>query len=68
MSQYRDDEKQKEILKLREIMKELPYCMGEFFRSIAQNTSPKTRLGYAYDLRIFFHFWKKIIHILRIGR
>ena len=30
--------------------------MQSFFRGIAQTTSTKTRLAYAYDLRIFFRY------------
>ena len=44
------------ILKLREIQRELPSFCLEFFRGIENNTTPLTRLNYAYDLRIFFNF------------
>lgn len=44
------------ILKIREIRKELPAFCGEFFRGIEQYTTPLTRLGYARDLKLFFEF------------
>lgn len=56
MSTYHDDMKNKETIRLREIQKELPPFLSEFFIGITQTTSTKTRLGYAYDLRIFFRY------------
>ena len=44
------------ILKLRELQKELPPLAVEFFRGLADYTSARTRLGYAYDLKIFFTY------------
>lgn len=49
----RDEEN---ILKIREIRKQLPPFCGEFFRGIEQYTTPLTRLGYARDLKLFFDF------------
>ena len=56
MSTYHEELKNKETLRLREIQKELPAFTQSFFRGIAQTTSTKTRLAYAYDLRIFFRY------------
>lgn len=56
MSDYHEELKNKETLRLREIQKELPAFTQAFFRSIAQTASAKTRLAYAYDLRIFFRY------------
>ena len=56
MSTYHEELKNKETLRLREIQKELPAFTQTFFRGIAQTTSTKTRLAYAYDLRIFFRY------------
>ncbi len=42
--------------RLREIKQELPYFCSEFFVGVENQTTPLTRLNYAYDLRIFFHF------------
>ena len=41
---------------MREIVKELPGFCKAFFRGIEETTSSRTRLAYAYDLRIFFEF------------
>ena len=43
-------------LRLREILKTLPPCVKDYFRAIEPSTSSKTRISYAYDLRVFFHF------------
>lgn len=43
-------------LKLRELLTELPTFLVDFFRGIEPTTSARTRLGYAYDLRIFFRY------------
>lgn len=43
-------------IKLRELLAELPKFLGDFFRGIEPTTSARTRLGYAYDLRIFFRY------------
>jgi len=42
--------------KLRQIMKCLPSFCRDFFRGIEHNTSILTRIGYSYDLRLFFEF------------
>ncbi|MBQ9885838.1 MAG: tyrosine-type recombinase/integrase [Lachnospiraceae bacterium] len=42
--------------KLRELIATLPPFVSTFFRGIEQNTASRTRIAYAYDLRIFFHF------------
>ena len=56
MSIYHEETKIKDTQLLREIQKDLPAFTKEFFRGISQTTSAKTRLGYAYDLRIFFRY------------
>lgn len=42
--------------RLRELQRELPLLCTDYFRSISQTTSPRTRLAYAYDLRLFFNY------------
>lgn len=42
------------IVRTREILSALPPYCQEFFRGIADRTSTRTRLAYAYDLRVFF--------------
>ncbi len=53
---YHDEQDKKNILKMREIVSELPGFCKSFFRGIEETTSSRTRLAYAYDLRIFFEF------------
>ena len=43
-------------LRLREVLKELPPFVRDYFRAIEPSTSSKTRISYAYDIRVFFHF------------
>lgn len=56
MSTYHEEMKLKETKRLRELQRELPPFTQAFFRGIAQSVSTKSRLGYAYDLRIFFRY------------
>lgn len=56
MSTYHEEEKLRDMRLLREIQKDLPAFLRQFFQGIAQTASAKTRLGYAYDLRIFFRY------------
>jgi site-specific recombinase XerD len=44
------------IVKLRELIKTLPYFTNEFFIGIEPTTSSRTRIAYAYDLGIFFDY------------
>lgn len=41
---------------LRELIQELPKFCSEFFIGIEATTSSRTRIAYAYDLNIFFHY------------
>ena len=43
-------------LRLREILKTLPAFAKDYFRAVEPTTSAKTRISYAYDIRVFFHF------------
>ena len=43
-------------LRLREILKTLPAFAKDYFRAAEPTTSAKTRISYAYDIRIFFQF------------
>ena len=45
--------------KLRNLLEDLPDFVGDFFRGIEQTTSSRTRIAYAYDLRIFFDYLLK---------
>ena len=50
---YHEEQKMQNILKMRAVLEELPPFCKEFFRGIEQYTSARTRLAYAYDLRMF---------------
>lgn len=56
MSSYHEMLKRQETLRLREIIDLLPNFVFDFFRGIETTTSTKTRIGYGYDLRIFFEY------------
>ncbi len=56
MANYHEDVRVTHTIRLRERLKELPSFMNEFFRGLADYTSARTRIGYAYDLKIFFNF------------
>ncbi|SHJ89828.1 tyrosine-type recombinase/integrase [Hespellia stercorisuis] len=43
-------------VRLREIIATLPSFSKDFFRAIEPTTSAKTRISYAYDIRVFFRF------------
>lgn len=56
MPNYHETLKKQETLRLREIINILPDFVFDFFRGIETTTSTKTRIGYGYDLRIFFEY------------
>lgn len=53
---YHEETKRRLILRLRDLLMELPEFCFEYFRGIETTTSERTRCGYATDLKIFFHF------------
>jgi len=53
---YHKSTETQSILKLRALQKDLPPFAAEFFRGLTDYTSARTRLGYAYDLKIFFTY------------
>ena len=59
-SQYFAQRDQKNEEKLKAMLSALPSCCTDFFRGIEPSTSSMTRLSYAYDLTMFFHFLKEI--------
>lgn len=56
---YYEQKDRENIKKLREKIKSLPPFCVEFFRGIEPLTSSRTRIAYAYDLKVFFDFLKK---------
>ncbi len=53
---YHDEIKAKQTLKLRELLRELPPFLAEYFRGMDDQVSARTRTGYAIDLKIFFTY------------
>ena len=53
---YHKTEDVNNTLKLRELTKDLPPYVRTFFRGIEPQTSSGTRVAYAYDLNVFFHY------------
>lgn len=53
---YNEQLSQKLILKLKALQKDLPAFTEAFFRGIADSMQIKTRIAYAYDLKIFFYY------------
>ncbi|MCI9271519.1 MAG: tyrosine-type recombinase/integrase [Dorea sp.] len=43
-------------LRLREILKTLPGFARDYFRAIEPVSSIRTRMNYAYDIRVFYHY------------
>ena len=56
---YHEQKDVENIKRLRGLIKELPYYCADFFRGIEPRTSTRTRIAYAYDLRIFFEFLRR---------
>ncbi len=56
---YHEEQKKQNILRMREILETLPAFCKDYFRGIEHYTSARTRLAYAYDLRVFFEFMHK---------
>ena len=53
---YHDEQNKQNILKMRAVLETLPGFCRTFFRGIEDYTSARTRLAYAYDIRLFFEF------------
>ncbi len=56
MNSYFLTRSQKTMEKLDSVLNELPTFCKTLFVGIQNTTGPLTRLNYAYDLRLFFHF------------
>ena len=53
---YHEQKDVENILRLREVLTTLPSFCRDYFRAIDTTTTTKTRISYAYDIRIFFQF------------
>ena len=56
---YYEQKDRENTIRLRNMIKELPPFCTDFFRGIEPQTSSRTRIAYAYDLKIFFDFLRK---------
>lgn len=56
---YHDEQNKLNTVKMRKVAEELPAFSKQFFRGIENNTSTRTRLAYAYDMRVFFEYMFK---------
>ena len=55
-SNYHDQQNVQNVQKMREVLASLPPFCRQFFHGISEYTSARTRLAYAYDIRIFFEY------------
>lgn len=62
---YHDEQAKQNILRMRAVLATLPPFCKQFFRGIENTTSPRTRLAYAYDIRLFFEFLHETNGVLR---
>ncbi len=53
---YHEEQMKKNILRLREFCSNLPPFCQEYFLGTAQTISSRTRLAYAFDLKVFFDY------------
>ncbi|MEE1313953.1 MAG: tyrosine-type recombinase/integrase [Lachnospiraceae bacterium] len=53
---YHEKKYVEDTLKVRELLSTLPAFAKEYFRAIEPTTSVRTRIAYAYDIRVFFTF------------
>ncbi len=53
---YQESLRRERTALLRQVLKELPPACSAFMLAIDQTTQPLTRLNYARDLKLFFHF------------
>lgn len=53
---YHEQTKIDYTLRLRELLKTLPPFARDFFRAMESTSSIRTRVNYAYDIRVFYHY------------
>lgn len=56
---YHDEQNALNVSKMREVLNTLPRFCRQYFRGVEEITSSRTRLAYAYDLRVFFEYMHK---------
>lgn len=57
---YHDNLAKKNIEKLRELLATLPSFCKMYFRGMNDTISSRTKIAYAYDLRVFFEYIMKV--------
>ena len=65
MADYFKERERDVSMRLREIRDTLPEFCDEFFVGVEPQTTVLTRLGYAYDLRIFFDYLVKRVRAFK---
>ena len=53
---YHEQEEQHNLDLIRNVCNDLPDYVKRFVRGVQQTTSPRTRLGYVRDIKIFFEY------------
>lgn len=53
---YHQEEEIHNVELMRDVLQELPKYVARYFRSIEYSRAPRTRLGYARDIKSFFEF------------
>ena len=53
---YHQEEEIHNVLLMRSLLSEMPQYVSNYFRSIEYSKAPRTRLGYARDIKSFFEF------------
>ncbi len=53
---YHEQNDMENIRRLREVLRTLPPFAKDYFRAVEPTTSTRTRISYAYDIRLFFRF------------
>lgn len=53
---YHEEVNIKNTVLLREVLNTLPAFCKQYFRGIQEYTSSRTRIAYAYDIRVFFEY------------
>ncbi|MCM1183770.1 MAG: tyrosine-type recombinase/integrase [Roseburia sp.] len=56
ISNYHDAINKQNIVHLRELLETLPPFCGQYFRGMQEYISSRTRVAYAYDIRVFFEY------------
>ena len=51
---YHEQEEQHNLDLIRNVCNDLPDYVKRFVRGVQQTTSPRTRLGYVRDIKIYF--------------